>query len=672
MDASAEHPADHGGHGHPQSFWLWVMCLTGVDYFSTLGYQPSIAFEATGLLTPFATIILVLMTLFGAYPVYSYVAGKSPHGQGSIAMLEKLMRGWAGKLFVLVLLGFAATDFVITKTLSAADAAVHLMENPVWPEALKGDYWQIIATMVLLIVLGATFWRGFKEVMGIAVVLVALYLVLNAIVIGSGLMYLSDHPEAIRNWWEMVHRGEWHFHNPFPSFGHGPLAILGICLLLFPKLALGLSGFETGVAVMPLIRGGKDDNPAEPAGRIGNARKLLLTAALIMSTFLLAASLVTSTLIPPKELESGIDPHGPPPSAETKIEKGKAAGRALAYLAHGSTLSDGEAATKMNRMFGEAFGTLYDASTVLILWFAGASAMAGLLNLVPQYLPRYGMAPEWARAIRPLVALFTLINLYVTWQFQANVEAQGGAYATGVLVLMSSGCVATVIDKWRHREGPWYRRLSWPFFFVTLVFLFTTAANIIEKPEGMKIASWFILAIVGSSVVSRLMRSKELRFHGFLFSNEESRFLWESMQHLEFPVLVPHRPGGHTLAEKEATIRREHRLGPEEPIVFIEVNVDDASNFFQQPVVEVVQEEGSFILRVQKSASVAHTIASLALELSRVGKPPEIHFGWSAENPMTANLGFLLFGVGNVPWIVRELLEKNEPNVAKRPRVIVG
>src|SRR5262245_48557774 len=167
--------------GH-QSFWLWVMCLTGVDYFSTLGYQPSIAFEATGLLTPFATIILVLVTLFGALPVYARVAARSPHGQGSIAMLERLVSGWTGKVLVLILLGFAATDFVITKTLSAADAAEHLIKNPAWPEGARTGGAQMLVTMFLLVVLGATFLRGFREVIGLAVGIVGIYLLLNLIV----------------------------------------------------------------------------------------------------------------------------------------------------------------------------------------------------------------------------------------------------------------------------------------------------------------------------------------------------------------------------------------------------------------------------------------------------------------------------------------------------------
>jgi hypothetical protein len=112
-----------------------------------------------------------------------------------------------------------------------------------------------------------------------------------------------------------------------------------------------------------------------------------------MSIFLLASSIVTATLIAPEALD----------------KSGPAAQRALAYLAHG----DGEAV--INPLFGQTFGTIYDLSTVLILSFAGLSAMAGLLNLVPQYLPRYGMAPEWSRAVRPLGILFTGVNLLITW-----------------------------------------------------------------------------------------------------------------------------------------------------------------------------------------------------------------------------------------------------------------
>ena len=648
--ASSPLPPQPEPHHH-QSFWVWVLCLTGVDYFSTLGYQPSMAFEAVGRLAPLATVLLVLVTLFGALPVYCYVAGQSFQGQGSISMLERLVHGWTGKVLVLVLLGFAATDYVITKTLSAADAAEHLLHNQFWenhaPEWLQG---QIILTVILLVMLGGVFLKGFSEVIGLAVALVAVYLTLNLVVIGSGLTYLARHPEAIADWWQMVQAGDWKLaDNPVKGTGYGAIAL--VCLLFFPKLALGLSGFETGVAVMPLIMGDASDSADQPTGRIRNARKLLISAAAIMSVYLLGSSMIVSTLIPAEELQVG----------------GAAANRALAYLAHG------EGDFTLCPMFGEVFGTIYDLSTVLILWFAGASAMSGLLNLVPRYLPRYGMAPEWAKNIRALVVMFTFVNILVTVIFKADVNEQGGAYATGVLVLISSACVATVIDLYRKRQGSAMSRISWPYVGITLVFFYVTIMILWKKPEGMVIASCFIGTVFVSSLISRWQRSTELRLDHFRFINNESHFLWDALRHLEFPYLVPHRVGGaRPLAQKEEEIRRVHHLDAAVPIVFVEATLGDVSEFYQSPTIEVTEEEGRFLIRVSNCASIAHTLASIALELSKSGTPPELHFGWSDENPLSMSLGFVLFGEGNVPWMVRGLVRKAEPDPAKQPRVIIG
>ena len=625
-----------------QSFWLWVMCLTGVDYFSTLGYQPSIAYENAGLLAPLATIVLVLVTLFGALPIYWYVCGRSHTGEGSIGMLARLVSGWPGKIMVLVLLGFAATDYVSTKTLSAADAGVHLITNPNWPIEVGDDAAKtrqaIYVTSMLLVLLGASFLRGFREVIGLAVGIVLVYMTLSAIVIGAGVVHLVDHPEKFHAFTARVAAGEW-FLKPAdrPLSGTGLLTIIAISLIIFPKLALGLSGFETGVAVMPLVKGKEGDDPAEPKGRIRNTRKLLVTAAVTMSIYLIGSSVVVACLVPPEHLTK-LDATGEErPGAGDKDLKAK--DRALRSCTP-------RILTETYSFFGEAFGTIYDISTVVILWFAGASAMAGLLNLVPQYLPRYGMAPEWARATRPLVLLLTIVNIAVTLIFRASVEAQGAAYATGVLVLITSACVASVIDMWHRREGAWYARLCWPFLFITVVFLYTTVANVVEKPDGIKIAAFFILAILATSFVSRYRRSRELRFAGFKLPDPEAQLMWDTIRHLDLTILVPHRPGRRSLANKEAQIRREHRIPRDLTIVFVEVELADASDFVNEPVMRITQEEGRFVLKITGAASIAHTLAALALEMAKVGRPPEIHFGWTDDSPVSGTLGFLLFGEG--------------------------
>jgi len=667
MNATPGPQEEPGKHGHHQSFWLWVMCLTGVDYFSTLGYQPSIAFENAGYLAPLATIVLVAVTLFGALPLYAYVAGRSHTGQGSIGMLARLVSGWGGKILVLVLLGFAATDFVITKTLSAADAAVHLIENPhwPWPESDVHAHAQPIAvTSFLLVLLGASFLRGFREVIGFAVVIVGVYLTLNVIVVGSGLWYIIEHPEVFQDFSMKLQSGEWYLEER-PFAGTGLFATIAISILIFPKLALGLSGFETGVAVMPLIRGRADDNPQEPHGRIVNTRKLLITAAVIMSVFLLSSSLVVACLVPASQL-TRVDASGAERPGITNKDL-KAKDRVLAYLAHN------EGPHKdVSPLFGETFGTVYDLSTVVILWFAGASAMAGLLNLVPQYLPKYGMAPEWARATRPLVMLLTVINLVVTLIFKASVEAQGAAYATGVLMLMTSAGVASIIDHWRLREGRWHQRLHWMFCFITIVFIFTTIANVIEKPDGIKIAGFFILAILVTSFASRIVRSRELRFAGFRIDDVQTKFLWDTIRHLDITVLVPHRPGRRSLASKELSIRREHRIPRDLMVVFVEVQLADASDFENQPHMKIEQDEGRYIMRITGAASIAHTLAATALEMAKTGRAPEIHFGWTDETPWSGTLGFLLFGEGNVPWMVRELVRRAEADEMKRPLIIIA
>jgi hypothetical protein len=647
-------------HDHHYAWWL-IMCLCGVDYFSTLGYQPSIAFEGAGTLAPVATLLLVLVTLCGALPIYSHVAGETPDGVGSVGMIERLFSGWAAKLAVLVLVGFAATDFVITKTLSAADAAAHLISNPLYAGSVPG--WmqsQLLVTMFLLVLLGGMFLKGYGEVVGLATVLVSAYLALTGVVIAAGLWSLATHPALLPGWIAAISAGRYHLAHA-PLTGTGPWTAVAIACLVFPKLALGMSGFETGVLHIHLVRGTRAD-PADAAARIRHTRLLLATAAGIMSLLLLGSSLVTGTdtLIPAAELQQ-------------EPVRGKAIDRALAYLAHG------ESPHPICPLFGPVFGTVYDVSTILILWFAGASAMAGLLNMVPRYLPRYGMAPEWAAAYRPLVIAFTAINLTVTWAFKASVSAQGGAYATGVLVLMTSAAIGSFVDL-RRRPLPaapaarLRRRLAiGAFAVIAAIFVYTTIANMTERPDGIIIASIFIGCVLLLSITSRIWRSEELRLKAFRFADDADRMLWTDIcADGTFRVLVPHHPGHRSLAEKEAEIRRRHRIPAGVPLVFLEVHYGDPSEFENAPLISVRQEGERFVLSARDCVSVSHTIAQLAMEMTRSGAPLDVIFGWSRGSRLKLACDFVLFGTGDVPNRVVDLLEKAIPDPAFRPTVIVG
>jgi hypothetical protein len=227
-------------------------------------------------------MLIVLLTLLGMLPMYRIVAAKSPHGQGSISMLEYLLSFWKGKVFVLCLLGFVATSWAITITLSASDAAVHVAENPLVPASFRDQ--DVLITLVLVGLLGAVFLKGFREAIGIAVAVVGAYLAGNLVVVVLGLYTIVTQPQTFTGWQDAL----------FTNYGN-PLTMIGVSLLVFPRLALGLSGFEAGVSMMPLVRGEAGNDPERPMGRIRNTRKML-TAALIISFYLIVGVRLCSCL----------------------------------------------------------------------------------------------------------------------------------------------------------------------------------------------------------------------------------------------------------------------------------------------------------------------------------------------------------------------------------------
>ena len=601
-----DHQTAHEAATHP---WWKVIWLTGVDYFSTLGYQPGIALLAAGVVAPIATVILVLVTLFGALPVYAQVAGRSYAGQGSIAMLENLVKGWKSKILVLVLLGFAATDFVITMTLSAADAAKHAVENP-WFHGVLGEH-QILLTLSFLIVLAAVFLKGFREAIDVAAAAALPYLALNLIVLGRGLWEIIVHPSLLASWRDAL------------AVKGDTTALIAGAVLVFPKLALGLSGFETGVSVMPLINGGETDRGYKlnkcipPQGRVKNTRRLLVTAALIMSGMLMLASFVTTVLIAPADYQEG----------------GKANGRAIAFLAH--------------RYFGSGIGTVYDVSTILILGLAGASAMAGLLQLLPRYLPRFGMAPRWAALSRPIILTLFAVDVVITLIFRADVDAQSSAYATGVLVLILSAALAATLAL--RREGRWglaaYTGVS------CLVFAYTLVDNCVGRPEGLIIGLVFTGLLILLCALSRSIRSVELRIPEGYFADVESWSIGPELRGKKVHLVPVKSSSEETISKKKAEIIRYFNVHG--PFLFLHVNLLDNRSEFSSPVEVSLRKIGNdYVGEVFGAVAVANVIAFV----SEATDPIAIFIGLTRRDLMAQAVRYLLFGQGETGLMVYTVL----------------
>jgi hypothetical protein len=633
------------------------MCLTGVDYFSTLGYQPSIGAQAAiaaavsaGVagnagLSPIATLILVAITIFGALPMYKQVAVESPHGAGSLAIIEKMLPGWKRVIVMLGLIAFVMLAFLITITLSAADATKHLAENELTKQFVIGQ--EVFITNILIGVLGGIFLLGFTEAIVVAIPIVAVFILGSAVIGVTALLHVVAHPSLISAWSFSL-----------ASLGSTPF-IIGSALLLFPKLALGMSGFETGNVVAPLVKGDPTDDLDQPAGRIANTQKLLTWAARIMAVMLILSSFTTAWVVP---AEAFLPEHTTVIQAQEMLQRpvdeallSKADGRALSYVAH--------------TFIGEPFATVYDFFTVLILWFAGASAMAGLLNITPGYLPRYGMAPEWARARRPLVIIFTIVCTFITMAYQAQVTPQAGPYATGVLVLFTSAAIAVTLSARKRNNN----KQTWGFGFVALILLYTTCITIWKQPEGLAIGFVMFFVIWIISWLSRIIRAFELRAEGIEIGPNASALIERLKCNDHISIVCNKPPANGGTAEYLALDIRTHKLQhiPEDrTYITLEAITVDPSVFKGMITVVLgdVEYAGHTVLRCY-GVAVPNTIAAVVKYLNEATNA-EVHVNMEGTygNPIRHAWEYLLYGLGDTGRVTAFILEKELNKLMKNGR----
>jgi len=356
-----------------------------------------------------------------------------------------------------------------------------------------------------------------------------------------------------------------------------------------------------------------------PAGRITNTAKLLFTAAVIMSGMLILSSLVTTLLIDPQDYQQG----------------GKASGRAIAFLAH--------------RYLGTGFGTVYDMSTILILGLAGASAMAGLLHLIPRYLPRFGMAPRWAGRSRPLIIVLFVINIIITLIFRASVEAQSGAYATGVLVLILSAASATTLALWRERR--WL--LAFYMGILLLVFAYTLADNCLERPDGLIIGTIFTLLLILACAVSRSLRSVEFRIPEGYHTDAESWRLGPGLRGKKVHLVPMASLAPESRRKKRDEIAKYY--GVRGPFLFLHVNLLDNRSEFSSPLeVRLTKDADDYVAEAFGAVAIANTIAYVSEAID----PISIFVSLTGRSLMAQAVRYILFGEGETGLVVYTILRR--------------
>jgi hypothetical protein len=270
-----------------------------------------------------------------------------------------------------------------------------------------------------------------------------------------------------------------------------------------------------------------------------------------------------------------------------------------------------------------------------------------------------------------VVLVYTAVSIGITIAFHADVNAQAGAYATGILAMMVSGAVAVTISAVQRRQ----RRSAAMFTVLTLVLLYALAANIIAKPHGIMIAAAFIAGIVVISLVSRVSRTTELRADRIEFDQAARQFVTDSLSHDGGLHLVANQRQAGDRAEyakKEAAQRGMNPVPGAADTLFLEIDVVDPSDFSDVLHVRGVEVDGYRILRAD-SPAVPNAIAAILLTLrDATGVRPHCYFEWAEGNPIGHLLRYLILGRGDTAPVVREILREIERDPARRPGIHVG